>query len=384
MNQFKIDSMIYFNDDESESLEFLKGIKGEKAFIVADSIMDKLGYLEKTISHLKHAKITCSVFTGVKPDPDTSTISNGIKEYKKTDADIIIALGGGSAIDTAKAIIYYSAKLSDNHLSKHKPLFIAIPSTSGTGSEVTDFSVITSDGQKICIIDDLIVPDIALLDATCIQHVPKNVVADTGIDVLVHAIEAYISTKATDFTDALAEKSIKIIFEDLETVYLDIHNTAARRRILNASCIAGMAFSNTGLGINHSLAHALGSAFNISHGRANALVLQEVMRYNGDLDGKANNTAAHKFSNLAKQLYLPARTVREGAYHFIAAVKELQSSINIERDLKSFGIDELDLNAQISYLAENALNDRCTPTNPRKVTIEDLVRIYRNCYELSF
>lgn len=375
--QFILKSKVYFSQ---QSLQFLKQISGSRAFIVSDSIMEKLGYLQQTIDYLKEAGIESSVFTEVRPDPDTGVVTEGLKHFQKSGADVLVALGGGSAIDTAKGILYFAWQLSDSPIA-NKPLFIAIPSTSGTGSEVTDFSVITSEGEKVCLVDPYIVPDIAILDSTCIQHVPQRVVADTGIDVLVHAIEAYVSVNATDFTDALAEKAIRIIFEHLETCYKNIEDSAARDKVQNASCMAGMAFNNTNLGINHSLAHAFGATFHIAHGRSNALLLTGVMEYNANLKGAADTYAAERYAALAQLLQLPARTRREGVVSLIGAVNELKKKLDIENNIRALGIEEKEFTAALDAMAQSALADRCTPSNPRKPTKEDIVQIYQRCYE---
>ncbi|AOY74609.1 alcohol dehydrogenase [Clostridium formicaceticum] len=377
-DKFILKSKVYFNN---QSLQFLKQITGSRAFIVADSIMETLGYLQKTVDYLSEAGISSEVFSGVRPDPDVKVIAEGLKLYKKSSADVLVAIGGGSAIDTAKGILYFAWKFGNiEGVEIKKPLFIAIPSTSGTGSEVTDFSVITSEGEKVCIVDEFIAPDIAILDSTCIQHVPQRVVVDTGIDVLVHAIEAYVSTKATDFTDALVEKAIKLIFENLETLYKDMNNFYAIDRVQNASCMAGMAFTNTGLGINHSLAHAFGGAFHISHGRSNALLLNAVMEFNADLAGSANGYAAEKYAKLATMLQLPARTSREGAVNFMLAVDKLKKSLGIEDGIRGLGIEQTEFEDALEQMAEKAVLDRCTPTNPKQPSKEDLIQIYRKCY----
>ncbi|KJF27414.1 alcohol dehydrogenase [Clostridium aceticum] len=377
-DKFILKSKVYFN---TQSLQLLKQITGSRAFIVADSIMETLGYLEKTVDYLSEAGISSEVFSGVRPDPDVKVIAEGLKLYKESAADVLVAIGGGSAIDTAKGILYFAWKFgSIEGVEIKKPLFIAIPSTSGTGSEVTDFSVITCEGEKVCIVDEFIAPDIAILDSTCIQHVPQRVVVDTGIDVLVHAIEAYVSTKATDFTDALAEKAIKLIFENLETLYIDINNDDAKDHVQNASCMAGMAFTNTGLGINHSLAHAFGGAFHISHGRSNALLLKAVMEFNADLAGSANGYAAQKYAKLATILQLPARTSREGTVNFMLAVEKLKKSLGIEDNMRTLGIEEREFENLLEQMAETAMLDRCTPTNPKQPSKEDLIQIYRKCY----
>lgn len=377
-DQFILKSKVYFNN---ESLKILKRISGSRAFIVADSIMETLGYLQKTIDYLGEAGIITQAFLGVRPDPDTVLITEGMKQFQESEADILVAIGGGSAIDTAKAILYCTYKLQQAEgLDYQKPLFIAIPSTSGTGSEVTDFSVVTSQGEKICIVDEILSPDIAILDSTCIQHVPQRVIADTGIDVLVHAVEAYVSKKATDFTDALAEKAIKLIFEHLETLYHDTGNTQARDHILNASCMAGMAFTNTGLGINHSLAHALGGTFHIPHGRANGLLMKRVMEYNADLAGKADSYATERYARLAALLNLPSRTKREGAVNFIQAVDKLKKALGIEASIHSLGIDQSQFEQALESMAEAALLDHCTPTSPKEPSKDDLIQIYIKAY----
>lgn len=377
-DKFKLKSKVYFN---IQFTQFLEQISGSRAFIVSDSIMEELGYLQKAVDSLNNAGISSVIFTGVRPDPDINVVAEGIKLYKESNADILIAIGGGSTIDTAKGIMYFSFHLENITNDKiKKPLFIAIPSTSGTGSEVTDFTVITSQGEKVCIVDDFIAPDIALLDSTCIQHVPQRVVVDTGIDALVHAIEAYVSTNTTDFTDALCEKAVKLIFENIKTIYNDIKDSNARNCIQNASCMAGIAFTNTGLGINHSLAHAMGGTFHISHGRSNALLLNAVIEYNSNLERSINEYAANKYAKLAKILQLPARTNREGTVNFIQALSKLKKYLGVEESIRALGIDQDEFESSLEHMAEAALDDRCTPTNPRQPSKEELIHIYQKCY----
>lgn len=378
LEQFKLKSDIFFNVG---SLEFLRNISGTKAFIVSDAIMKELGYLQTTIEHLNAAGISSTVFTGVQPDPGIEVISEGIKLYEQSKADVLIAIGGGSTIDSAKGILYFSHYMEGVQChNDNKPLFIAIPSTSGTGSEVTNFTVITSSGEKVCIVDDFIAPDIAILDSTCIQHVPPHVIADTGIDALVHAIEAYVSIKANVFTDALVEKAVKLIFDNLRQLHKEPKNDCARDMVLNASTLAGIAFTNTSLGINHSLAHALGGAFHIPHGRANAILLNPVIEYNSDLKGSANSNTTRKYANLAEVLGLPARTPREGVVNLMEAINSLQSDLNMDLNLNSLGVDKQEFEEYIEKMANTALVDRCTPTNPKDPTVEDLVNIYRSIY----
>lgn len=374
-NKFNLGTKVYFYN---HSLELLKEIKGKKAFIVSDSVMETLGYLQKVIEYLKEAKISSVVFSGVRPNPNVKVIADGLKLYKDCDADVIVTIGGGSAIDTAKGILYVAYALESTE--RVKPLFITIPSTSGTGSEVTDFSVITAEGEKICIIDELITPDIAILDPDCIQHVPQHVIADTGIDVLVHAIEAYVSTKASDYTDALAEKAIKLVFENLENLYRNPKDIDARNKLQAASCIAGMAFTNASLGINHSLAHAFGESFHISHGRSNALMLNAVIEYNAELHGGANGYAAKRYAQLAVELNLPSRTYREGTVNFIGIINKLKNSLGVEDSIRDLGIEQIEFEKAMKNIAKTALLDRCTPTNPKQPTKEDLIQVLQKCY----
>ncbi|WP_330623380.1 1-propanol dehydrogenase PduQ [Acetoanaerobium pronyense] len=373
---FVLKPKIYFSEN---ALSLLKDLSGHKAFIVADAIMQDLGYLQKTIDYLDEAGIKSEVFSDIYPDPDIALVANGIKKYSESEADVLIALGGGSAIDTAKAILYFESGFRNKNKVYKKPTFVAIPSTSGTGSEVTDFSVITSNDEKVCIVDNDISPDIAILDPTCIQHVPSRVVADTGIDVLVHSLEAYVSKDATDFTDALAEKAIQLIFENLEIIYKDINNIKARSHVHNASCMAGIAFTNTGLGINHSLAHAFGGKFHISHGRSNALMLKSVIEFNSGLKSTLDEYSSKKYSNIAKILNLPARTSREGVVSLISEIERLKKNIGIENSIRDIGIKEEDFSKEIEVMAETALKDRCTASNPKLPTKEDLIEIYNNC-----
>lgn len=364
-----------------QSLKLLEQIKGSKALIVTDSVMEKLGYLGTVTDYLNTAGIDSVVFDGIRPDPDINIVANGMKIFIQSRADVLIAIGGGSAIDTAKGILYFTLKASEKSGQKvKKPFFISIPSTSGTGSEVTDFSVITSNGEKVVIVDESIAPDMAILDSACIQHVPKHVIADTGIDVLVHAIEAYVSLEATDFTDALAEKSAKLIFEYLEKLYNNPEDDILRDHIQNASCMAGIAFTNANLGINHSLAHALGSTFHISHGRSNALLLNAVIEFNSDLSGSADSIAAGKYAKLASILNLPARTKREGIVSLLKAISDLKKSLKIENSIKELGLENKPFEDSIEHMCLLALNDRCTKTNPKVPSKDDFYNIYKKCF----
>ena len=378
-DHFFIKTKVYF---DKGSMQMLRCMEGHCALVVSDSIMKELGYLQKAQKYLQEAGITSAAFTDIKPDPDVNIVAAGVEAYEACHADVLVALGGGSVIDTAKAILYFvwqRHKAAGERFDK--PCFIAIPSTSGTGSEVTNFSVISANGAKNVLIDEFIAPDVAILDSICIQHVPASVIADTGMDVLVHALEAYVSTDATDFTDALAEKTAELIFGHLKKLYDDPANGDARDRVQNASCMAGIAFTNSNLGITHSLAHALGAEFHLPHGRANALMMEAVIAYNADLAGTANNYAAWKYQMMAAELNLPARTPREGTVSLMQAIAKLKREVGIPVGIHATGrVDPELFEKAVEGMAEEALRDRCTPTNPIQPTKEDLIRLYRESF----
>ncbi|MCY9529976.1 iron-containing alcohol dehydrogenase [Paenibacillus alvei] len=375
---FVMKSKVYSGE---QSLQNLAEIQGKKAFIVSDQMMEKLGYLGQVVELLQSGGISSAVYTGVKPDPSVSIVAEALQVYWESGANVLLALGGGSVIDTAKGVLYFARQYA---LEKDepfvKPSFVAIPSTSGTGSEVTDFSVITAGGDKMVIVDNFIAPDIAILDSTLTKQLPNKVVVDTGMDVLTHALEAYVSTKATDFTDALAEKAVQLVFAHLETLYHDPADAEARDRVQNASCMAGMAFTNAGLGIIHSMSHAFGGTFHIAHGRVNSLLLEAVMEYNANLGGKAIDRVCERYARLASLLHLPARTSREGTVSLIQAIGKLKRSIGIENGIGELGVDQDAFDEALSRMVRIALVDRCTPTSPRQPTLEELEHIYRKSF----
>ncbi|MGG4340307.1 1-propanol dehydrogenase PduQ [Paenibacillus lautus] len=371
---FVMKSKVYSGE---QSLNKLAEIQGTKACIVSDPMMEKLGYLGQVVDLLQSGGISATVYTGVKPDPSVSVVAEALQVYWESGADVLLALGGGSVIDTAKGVLYFARQYAQEKDEPFvKPSFVAIPSTSGTGSEVTDFSVITVDGDKMVIVDDFIAPDIAILDSTLTKQLPNKIVVDTGMDVLTHALEAYVSTQATDFTDALAEKAVQLVFAHLETLYHDPADAEARDRVQNASCMAGMAFTNAGLGIIHSMSHAFGGTFHIAHGRVNSLLLEAVMEYNANLGGKVIDRVCERYARLASLLHLPARTAREGTVSLIQAIGKLKRSIGIEHGIRELGVDQDAFDEALARMAQTAIADRCTPTNPRQPTAEELERIY--------
>ncbi len=240
--------------------------------------------------------------------------------------------------------------------------------------------MITADDQKVVIVDDSLSPDLAILDSSCINQLPQRVVVDTGLDVLTHATEAYVAANGTDFTDALAEKAIRLVFQHLPVLYEDADNVDSRDRVHNASCMAGIAFNNAGLGIVHSLSHAIGSRFHLPHGRCNALLIEKVIAYNAQLTGTAETKAAEKYAQLAKMLELPARTVREGVVSYLDAISQLKTQLGVESGLSQLGLKEKDYQVAVPEMAKAALADRCTPTNPVSPTTAHLEAIYQMIY----
>jgi len=404
MKWFRVPPQIYF---ERGSLQYLSQVKSKKAFIVTDPAMVKLGFIDKVTYQLDKANIKHEIFSEVEPDPSVDTVEKGVKIMKEFQPDLIIAVGGGSPIDAAKGMwLFYEypdTKFEDLRLKfmdirkrtyrfpelGKKALFIAIPTTSGTGSEVTAFAVITDKKKNIKypLTDYELTPDIAIIDPDLTMTIPPSVTADTGMDALTHAIEAYVSVMASDYTDALAEKAIKLIFEYLPKAYKNGQDKVAREKMHNASCIAGMAFTNAFLGINHSMAHILGAKFHLPHGRANAILLPYVIEYNAELPKKfaafpqyEYPKAAEKYAEIAKMLGLPASTVEEGVQSLIEAIKNLMKELNLPLTLKEAGINKEEFEKQIMEMSDIAFNDQCTGSNPRMPLVSEIAEIYRKAY----
>ncbi|MCI8383321.1 MAG: bifunctional acetaldehyde-CoA/alcohol dehydrogenase [Clostridia bacterium] len=407
MQWFKIPEKIYFEAGSIGYLEKMPEI--ERAFIVTDEGMIKLGYVDKILYHLRkrHQYVHSEIFSAVESDPSFETVRKGVEAMKSFKPDVIIAVGGGSPIDAAKGMwLFYEhpdadvegLKLKFMDIRKRTYKFpklgtkckmVAIPTTSGTGSEVTSFAVITDKekNKKYPLADYELTPDVAIVDPDLVMSLPKSVTADTGMDVLTHAIEAYVSNMASDYTDGLAEKAVEIVFKYLVQAYNDGSNRLAREKMHNASTLAGMAFTNAFLGINHSLAHKIGAEFHLPHGRINAIILPYVIRYNSAKPTKFVSfpkyeyfIADEKYYELAKKVGLKAEHREEGIASLIAKVQELNECLAIPKSLQEAGIEEQEFLAKIDMLADRAFEDQCTTANPRLPLVSELKQILFDSY----
>lgn len=372
MNKFKIKTEVRFSDNAIDTLLEFSDVN---AVIITDAFMTKSGVADKIAQKLNRCK-SVSIFSEVIPDPPVELIASGLRFLQEADADIVIGLGGGSSIDAAKSVVLMAKQVTGKAIK-----LIAIPTTSGTGSEVTQFAVITDQekGIKYPLVAEDLLPDLAILDPELVVTAPPSVTADTGFDVITHALEAYVSILCNDASDALAEKALAISFEFLPIAYKNGANLAAREKMHSASCLAGMAFNEVGLGINHGIAHALGAKFHIPHGRANAMLLPHVVEFNADLKGnfgaQTYSPAAVRIAEIAQRVKLPVPNIRTAVLNLIAELKYMLKMMKIPATLAEAGISQQDFEREKADIIKSALSDTCTATNPRTVTAEDIADI---------
>lgn len=379
MFRFTLPRDIYYG---SGSIEKLKELKGKKAVLVlGGGSMRRFGFVDKVLGYLAEAGIETKLIENIEPDPSVDTVLNGSKVMLEFEPDWIIAMGGGSPIDAAKAMwVFY--EYPDTNFEeitqpfsfpelRQKAKFIAIPSTSGTATEVTAFSVITDYKTEIKypLADFNITPDIAIVDSDLAETMPAKLTAHTGMDALTHAIEAYVSTMATAFTDPLALEAIEMVDENVMNSYKGDSN--ARELMHYAQCMAGMAFSNALLGIVHSMAHKTGAVFHIPHGCANAIYLPYVIDYN-------KKECADRYVKIAKRLNLKGNSDDELIDALTDKIKDLNKSMDIPATLKDYGLDEAKFKEKVELISERALEDACTGSNPRKIDKENMVKLF-NC-----
>ena len=407
MQWFKVPEKIYFEAGSIQYLEKMPDIS--RAFIVTDPSMVELGHVDKILYYLRKRKeyVHSEIFSDVESDPSFDTIHRGVKLMQEFKPDVVIALGGGSPIDAAKGMwLFYEHPEADPEGMKLKFMdirkrtykfpklgikskMVAIPTTSGTGSEVTSFAVITDKNQnkKYPLADYELTPDVAIVDPDLVMSLPKTITADTGMDVLTHAIESYVSNMASDYTDGLAEKAVELVFKNIREAYNNGSNKEAREKMHNASTIAGMAFTNAFLGINHSLAHKIGAEFHLPHGRINAILLPYVIRYNSQMPTKFVSfpkyeyfIADQKYADLSRRMNFPAYTNEEGVNSLIEEIKKLNNDLNIPKSFKEAGIDEQEFLAKVDILADRAFEDQCTTANPRLPLVSELKQILLDSY----
>ena len=372
MGRFRIHTEIKCHDDITARIN---SFSGERIWIVSDSFLKGSPLLNEYVRTFS-AKNTVEVYTEIVPDPPLNKVIEGIKAFKKFSPGVILAIGGGSAIDTAKLIAYYASKLENCK----RPFFAAIPTTSGTGSEVTSFAVVTDTdtNTKDSVVDDSIAPDEAWLDEHFVMSCPPKVTANSGMDALTHAVEALVANHADAFTNALAEYAVKMIFELLPKCYKQTATADEWHEMLAASSMAGMAFQNAGLGISHAISHQLGAVFHLPHGLANALLLPEAVAFN-----MADPASAKKFGDLAKKLNFAAFTDSDqiAAGKLLNAIKNLSNELGCNVKLTDLSIDKDDVIKNLPTIVAKAKKDFTFPGNPRTVTTEDIVRIVLNITE---
>lgn len=394
------------------ALQELADMGKKKAFIVTDRVLFDMGYTNKITDVLDANGIQYKIFSDVEPDPTLRCAKAGAAEMAAFNPDVIISLGGGSAMDAAKImwVMYEHPEVNFHDLAMtfmdirkriykfptmgQKAMMVSIATSAGTGSEVTPFAVITDEqtGVKYPLADYELTPDMAIVDAELMMTSPKGLTACAGIDVLVHSIEAYVSIMASEYTNGLALEAIRLVFKYLPDAYNEgTTNIKAREKMAHASCMAGMAFSNAFLGINHSMAHKLGAFHHLPHGMANSLVMTEVIRFNSsDAPVKQAAFAQYKYPNaawryakIADHLGLGGNTIEEKVELLIKAIEELQAKVNMPKTIKEAGVTEEKFYATLDEMVEQAFDDQCTGANPRYPLMRELKEMYINAYDVK-
>ena len=408
---FRVPEKVYFKYGcLPVALEELRDMGKKKAFIVTDKVLFDMGYTNKVTEVLERNGIQFKIFSDVEPDPTLRCAKAGAKDMLSFNPDVIIALGGGSAMDAAKImwVMYEHPEVNFHDLAMtfmdirkriykfptmgEKAMMVSIATSAGTGSEVTPFAVITDEttGVKYPLADYELTPDMAIVDAELMMTSPKGLTACAGIDVLVHSIEAYVSIMASEYTNGLALEAIRLVFKYLPDAYnAGTTNVKAREKMAHASCMAGMAFSNAFLGINHSMAHKLGAFHHLPHGMANSLLMNEVIRFNAtDAPTKQAAFAQYKYPNaawryarIADHLGLGGNSEEEKVELLIKAVEELQAKVNMPKTIKEAGVSETKFYETLDEMVEQAFDDQCTGANPRYPLMSELKEMYIRAYE---
>lgn len=392
------------------ALDELKNVLGKKrAFIVTDDFLYKNGYTKPITDKLDEMGIVHTTFFKVAPDPSLECAKEGAAAMRAFEPDCIIAVGGGSPMDAAKImwLMYEHPEADFMDMAMRfvdirkrvytfpkmgqKAYFIAIPTTSGTGSEVTPFAVITDEetGVKYPLADYELLPNMAIVDADLAMHQPKGLTSASGIDVLTHALEAYASMLATDYTDSLALKAIKMVFENLPSAYENgANDPVARENMANASTMAGMAFANAFLGVCHSMAHKLGAFYDLPHGLANALMINEVIRFNaseaptkmGTFPQYDHPHTLARYAEVADYIGISGKTDEEKLEGLIAKIEDLKAKVGMKKSIKEYGVDEKEFLDRLDDMVEQAFDDQCTGANPRYPLMSEIKDMYLRAY----
>lgn len=351
-----------------DCLQYFNQYKNQGIFIVCDKFLIDNGLLDKILAEIDSSNHV-EVFDEVVPDPPLEEVASGMKRLMAGDFDVVVAFGGGSAIDAAKAILVFTSEQMEKNFE-----FIAIPTTSGTGSDATAATVVTDLQAKVkhLFVDQRMLPSVSLLNPDFTRSVPKDIVANTGIDVLTHALEAYVAKDRDNFSDCFAEKSVQIINQSLLITYNDPDNTYHREQMQIASTMAGMAFNKAGLGINHGIAHNLGGMFHIPHGLANAILLPHVVRFNArDVNCQIRYAQIAKTAGIAPYTDTP----KEAVDKLTAWIDGLKEKMQMESSIIAWGLDRAEFEAGKRQLAENALVDTCTQSTPLMPTVDQVMAI---------
>lgn len=381
MRSFEIKTKVFFGD---QALDRLAEIPYNKVLIITDPFMAQSSMFNLVTDPLKRANKEFEIFKDIVPDPPIEKISEGVKKMLEYKPDVLVAVGGGSAIDSSKSIREFALRVEPYA----EVGLIAIPTTSGTGSEVTSFAVVSDPKEKMKypLVSEHLTPDEAILDAELVKSVPPAITADTGMDVFTHALEACVSTNRSDFTNALAEKAIEICGVFLLRAYLDGNDTHARQKMHSASCLAGLAFNTASLGLNHGMAHQLGATFHIPHGRANAMLLPHIIEFNSDIN--KHSKSQKEYLPAVKRYATVAQILGLSSYNKIMTVRSLVNwvqfmlkEMDIPLSISQMGtISKEEYFNAIDRMADAALADACTATNPRVPTKEDVVKMYQNLW----
>lgn len=381
MKNFEVRTKIYFGDD---ALARLAALQATRVLVVSDPFVVSSGLIRLVTDQLERAKIPYTVYKDVVPDPPLGKVIDGVRAAISAMPDCIVAVGGGSAIDLSKSVRKFAGQVDPTF----RPRLVCIPTTSGTGSEVTSFAVITDPetNVKIPLSEAEMTPDEAILDVEMVKSVPPQVTADTGMDVLTHAIEAYVSINNNEFSGALAEKAVEICGQFLLRSYASNEDTHARRKMHVASCLAGLAFNSASLGLNHGMAHQLGAQFHIPHGRANAILLPYIIEYNSGINRNSKSRehydpCVRKYCNMARILGVANLNEITTIHALVSYVQFLSKEMNIPLTVSGLGsVSEGEYMAKVDEMAEAALHDGTTATNPRKPTKEEVVELFRKIW----